>query len=122
MDGTGTALWGSCEWEVFSSPPVVDIFRRWNGVRKVHSKLRRTHFILLRKVLQNACIKAKVVERPTLHWLRHSFPTLLVKAGPDIRSIRQLLGYASTKTTEMYTRELTKHIGIIISPLDHLDI
>jgi site-specific recombinase XerD len=76
----------------------------------------------LRKVLQKACVKANVLERPTLHWLRHSFATHLLEAGTDIRYIQQLLGHASTKTTEIYTHVSTKHIGMIQSPLDQLDI
>ena len=76
----------------------------------------------LRKVLSNACIKANLLERPTLHWLRHSFATHLLEAGTDIRYIQQLLGHASTKTTEIYTHVSNKQIGMIKSPLDHLDI
>lgn len=73
----------------------------------------------LRKVLQKACIKANVLERPTLHWFRHSFATHLLEAGTVIRFIQQLLGHASTKTTEIYSHVSTKHIGMIKSPLDH---
>lgn len=76
----------------------------------------------LRKILQKACVKANVLERPTLHWLRHSFATHLLESGTDIRYIQQLLGHASTKTTEIYTHVSTKHIGMIQSPLDQLDI
>ncbi len=76
----------------------------------------------LRQVLANACEKAGLKQKPTLHWLRHSFATHLLEAGTDIRYIQQLLGHGSTKTTEIYTYVSNKHISGIKSPLDSLNI
>ncbi|TKB96962.1 tyrosine-type recombinase/integrase [Pedobacter cryophilus] len=76
----------------------------------------------LRQVLNEACRKAGIRQKPTLHWLRHSFATHLLEAGTDIRYIQQLLGHSSTKTTEIYTYVSTKQISLIKSPLDSLNI
>lgn len=76
----------------------------------------------LRQVLKSACEKAGVKQKPTLHWLRHSFATHLLEAGTDIRYIQQLLGHGSTKTTEIYTYVSNKHISGIKSPIDSLNI
>ena len=75
----------------------------------------------LRNVFQKACLKAGIKQRPTLHWLRHSFATHLLENGTDLRYIQQLLGHQSTKTTEIYTHVSNLHIGKIKSPLDNLE-
>ena len=42
--------------------------------------------------------------------------------GTDLRYIQSLLGYSSSKTTEIYTHITTKGFEKIENPLDKLDI
>jgi site-specific recombinase XerD len=51
-----------------------------------------------------------------------SSATHLLEAGTDLHYIQQLLGHASSKTTEIYTYVSTKYISQIKSPLDDLSI
>ena len=58
----------------------------------------------------------------TVHSLRHSFAPHFLESGVDLRYIQEILGYKSSKTTEVYTHVSTKNLGKIISPIDTLNL
>ena len=71
-------------------------------------------------VFQNAMEKAKINKSVGIHGLRHSYATHLLDSGTDMVFIQKLLGHQSMKTTEIYAKVSTRHIGKIKSPLDDL--
>ncbi len=75
-----------------------------------------------RNVLTKSLKKAGVQKKGSSHVLRHTFATHLLESGVDIRIIQELLGHASSKTTEIYTHVTNKYIQSIKSPLDNLKI
>lgn len=87
------------------------------------TKIIRRHHIhstILRRHLKKATSKAGITKRVSAHTLRHSFATHLIENGYDVRTVQDLLGHASLKTTMVYTHVAAKNKMGVKSPLDTL--
>ena len=88
------------------------LFIRHSGkvdIQKSGEKMRLTARSIQNIVAKYAKSSGLPIEA-TPHTLRHSFATDLLISGADIRSVQEMLGHESIRTTQVYTHVTNKHL------------
>ena len=100
-----------------------DAIERWIGGKRMSiASSARTPEVFLTKSgrpmtrtdawrrVKRAALRAGLPGDISPHTLRHSFASHLVEGGADLRSVQEMLGHASIRTTEVYTHLDTEHV------------
>jgi site-specific recombinase XerD len=86
----------------------------------VSAEGKAIHETTIQKTFNAAQEEAKLPRRATVHTLRHSYATHLVESGISLRTIQDILGHKSMKTTEVYmhvTLPGTEHLQEVLDRL-----
>jgi len=77
------------------------------------------HESVIQKEVKKAIRRVGIIKPGSPHTFRHSFATHLLDSGQDIRTVQEILGHKSVKTTMIYTHVLKTVLGVK-SPLDSI--
>ena len=117
VDATGCALiWTS------PSPPASFVLLQNHSPAVCNATVRTSSTCVrvnrrIQRAFREAVQLAKIGKPATVHTLRHSFAPHLPMNGCDIRTVQELLGHQSVKTTKIYTHVLNRGGRGVPSPI-----
>jgi len=94
--------------------------RRWVNDETGQQGRHHIDESIVQRAVAQAVACSGIAKRATSHSFRHSFATHLLEAGHDIRTVQELLGHKSVKTTMIYTHVLNRGPAGVPSPADTL--
>jgi len=106
---------GNKERIVYLGSYAIDSLNAYLNVRKDVLKNKNSNYLFLnhignklttrgiREIIDNVLKKVSSNLKITPHTFRHSFATMLLNEGCDLKSVQELLGHASLSTTSIYT-------------------
>lgn len=81
---------------------------RGRGTRRMAVNTKPVPITSIQIAFKQACQKAKINKKVSVHHLRHSYAVHLLEAGVDFRFVQEYLGHEDPKTTLIYTKLINK--------------
>lgn len=76
-------------------------------INNLGNKISRVGFF---KIIKKEAVRANIKKDISPHTIRHTFATILLKNGADLRVIQELLGHSDIKTTQIYTHLIKEQL------------
>ncbi len=88
------------------------VFIRYSGAMSTERGGERMRLTArsVQKIVAEYAKRSGLAVKASPHTLRHSFATDLLIAGADLRSVQEMLGHESIRTTQVYTHVTNRHL------------